>query len=113
MGDRSYIVIESESFQTPVTFYGHSSGTNNVVAVENVLARTGRIGDAMYLTAQIFNEFAINLGKYNGETSFGIDACGYLDGNEWANNDTIYVNADTGKTQIEQPFNICGKKLVG
>ena len=112
MGDRSYIVVESAIFETPVTFYGHWSGTDNVLAVTNVLARTGRIGDAMYLTAQIFNEFAINLGKYDGEYSFGIDACGYPDGSEWANNDTIFVNADTGQTSMEEPFKICGQKLA-
>ena len=111
MGDRSFIVVESASFVAPVNFYGHWSGTDNVTAVTNVLARTDRVGDPNYLTAQIFHEFA-TLGGYDGNLSFGIDASGYLSGDEWANNDTIYVNADTGETQMEQPFNICKEKLA-
>lgn len=111
MGDRSFIVVESAQFVTPVNFYGHWSGGQNVEAVTNVLARTDRIGDANYLTAQIFHEFA-TLGGYDGNLSFGIDASGYLDGNEWANNETIYVNADTGETSMEVAFNICKEKLA-
>jgi hypothetical protein len=112
MGNRSYIVVESKSFATPVTLYGHWSGEDNVTAVNNVLARTDRVGSPDYLTAQFFYEFS-TLGKYDGNLSFGIDACGYLTGGEWVNTDTIYVNADTGETSMEQPFNVCGKKLVG
>ena len=66
MGDRSAIVIHSEQYKTPITFYGHWSGEQNIEAVKNVLARTGRVGDPSYLTAQIFYEFAIRLGNYDG-----------------------------------------------
>ena len=45
MGDRSFIVIESKQFVSPIALYGHWSGTDNVRAVENVLARTDRVGD--------------------------------------------------------------------
>ena len=101
MGDRSYIQITSKDFKTPISLYGHWSGTDNLEAVKNVLARTGRIGDPSYLTAQIFYEFA-KLGNYDGEYSFGIDAFGAepdkpafmsFSNNNW----TIYVNADTGE----------------
>ena len=94
MGDRSLIVVKSKSLPTPITFYGHWSGTDNLEAVRNVLARTGRIGDASYLTAQLFFEFA-KLGNYDGELSFGIDT--YEDGEDiWMDNPSVFVDADTG-----------------
>lgn len=101
MGDRSIIQISSKEFQTPISLYGHWSGTDNIEAVKNVLARTGRIGDPSYLTAQIFYEFA-KLGEYDGEYSFGIDAFGgepaKPDFMSFANNNpTVFVNADTGE----------------
>ena len=96
MGDRSAIVIHSERYKTPITFYGHWSGEQNIEAVKNVLARTGRVGDPSYLTAQIFWEFA-KLGNYDGEYSFGIDTFGVDGVDSLMDNPTIYVNADTGK----------------
>lgn len=98
MGDRSLIVVKAESFSTPIAFYGHWSGEQNVEAVRNVLARTGRIGDASYLTAQIFYEFA-TLGNYDGELSFGIDTFGSQD-DVWMDNPTVVVNADTGAYSV-------------
>jgi hypothetical protein len=95
MGNRSAIVVNAEAFKTPITFYGHWSGKDNLEAVRNVLARTGRIGDASYLAAQIFFEFA-KLGNYDGDVSFGIDAFGG-DPDSGMDNATIYVNADTGE----------------
>lgn len=98
MGDRAYIQITSEQFQTPIAFYGHWSGEQNVQAVRSVLNRTGRIGDAGYLAAQIFHEFT-TLGNYDGELSFGIYPEEIpLDHEE---NPTVYVNADTGTYQVE------------
>lgn len=96
MGDRSAIVIHSERYKTPITLYGHWSGEQNIEAVQNVLARTGRVGDPSYLTAQIFWEFA-KLGNYDGEYSFGIDTFGVDGVDSLMDNPTIYVNADTGK----------------
>lgn len=96
MGDRSAIVIHSERYKTPITFYGHWSGEQNIEAVQNVLARTARVGDPSYLTAQIFWEFA-KLGNYDGEYSFGIDTFGVDGVDSLMDNPTIYVNADTGK----------------
>ncbi len=96
MGDRSAIVIHSERYKTPITLYGHWSGEQNIEAVQNVLARTGRVGDPSYLTAQIFWEFA-KLGNYDGEYSFGIDTFGADGVDNAMDNPTIYVNADTGK----------------
>ena len=95
MGDRSFIQISSRDFQTPITIYGHWSGTDNLNAVRSVLARSGRIGDPSYLSAQIFYEFA-NLGKYDGELSFGIDTFG-TNPESVADNPTVYVDADTGE----------------
>lgn len=95
MGNRAYIQIESERFSTPVILYGHWSGEDNILAVRNVLRRTDRIGDPTYLAAQIFYEFAVNLGSYRGELGFGIDS---YDGDimHLGDVDTVYVNADTG-----------------
>jgi hypothetical protein len=98
MGDRSMIVVKAEKFVTPIVFYGHWSGEQNIEAVKNVLARTGRIGDAGYLTAQLFWEFA-KLGNYDGELSFGIDANGDTD-DTWMDNPSVIVNADTGEYEV-------------
>ena len=100
MGDRSLIQVESKGFKAPITLYGHWSGEDNLLAVRNVLTRTDRIGDANYLTAQLFYEFAVNLGGYTGELSFGIDAYGSSDTEIWVDNDTVVVNADTGEYSV-------------
>lgn len=104
MGNRSVIIIESKQFVSPITFYGHWSGNDNVRAVENVLGRTDRVGDPSYLTAQLFHEFS-TMGGYDGKLSFGIDAFGY-DVDRERDNAPIYLNADTGKTSSE-PYRIC------
>jgi GGDEF domain-containing protein len=95
MGNRAYIQIDSKRLQTPIIFYGHWSGDDNLRAVKNVLARTTRIGDPTYLAAQIFYEFATVLGNYDGELSFGIDT-GHLAGGEVADEPSVYVDADNG-----------------
>jgi hypothetical protein len=100
MGDRSFIQVESNRFTTPVIFYGHWSGEDNLTAVKNVLARTNRIGDPSYLTAQLFYEFAIELGSYDGSLSFGIES-GYITGEDWSDNPTVIVNADTGEYVLD------------
>jgi len=101
MGDRSLIVVKAKSFPTPIVFYGHWSGDDNITAVRNVLARTGRIGDVSYLTAQLFHEFA-KLGNYDGELSFGIDTSEYSDGDDaFMDNPTVIVNADTGEYEYD------------
>lgn len=94
MGNRSYIQIDSKQLETPIVFYGHWSGDDNLTAVKNVLGRTTRIGDPTYLAAQIFYEFA-TLGNYDGELSFGIDT-GHLAGGEWSNVPNVVVDADNG-----------------
>ncbi len=99
MGNRAYIQVDSHRFQTPIIFYGHWSGTDNLTAVKNVLARTARIGDPSYLTAQLFYEFA-KLGEYDGSLSFGIES-GCLTGNEWSDVPSVLVNADTGEYAID------------
>ena len=100
MGNRAYIQVESKSLETPVIFYGHWSGEDNLTAVRNVLARTTRIGDASYLTAQIFYEFALVLGEYTGDLGFGIET-GNLSGSEWTNVPSVIVNADSGEYTID------------
>lgn len=99
MGNRAFIQVESKDFLAPILFYGHWSGTENLDAVRNVLDRTGRIGDGSYLAAQIFHQFAITLGAYDGELGFGI-ASGEV-GDAWTNSPTVYVDADTGVYTIE------------
>lgn len=100
MGNRAFIQVESKDFASPVIFYGHWSGDDNITAVKNVLARTGRIGDANYLTAQLFYEFAVTLGGYDGNLSFGIES-GTLSGEEWEDTPSVFVNADTGTYSVE------------
>ncbi len=100
MGDRAFIQIESERFTTPIVLYGHWSGEENKTAVLNVLQRTDRVGDPSYLTAQIFYEFAVGLGNYDGSLSFGISADGLsIDGQGDVTG--VYVNADNGKAWME------------
>lgn len=100
MGSRAFIQIDSEQFDLPVLLYGHYSGDDNLTAVRNVLGRTGRIGDPSYLTAQLFFEFALVLGQYDGELSFGIST-GVLSEFAWQDVPAVYVNADTGEYRYE------------
>lgn len=100
MGNRSYIQVDSHRFQTPIIFYGHWSGEDNLTAVQNVLARTARIGDPSYLTAQLFHGFAMELGEYDGSLGFGIES-GHLTGSEWGDAPSVLVNADTGEYSID------------
>jgi hypothetical protein len=99
MGNRSFIQVDSNGAES-VLLYGHWSGEDNLTAVRNVLARTARIGDVSYLTAQLFYEFAVTLGEYDGNLSFGIST-GKLDGNEWENAPSVFVDADTGVYSVE------------
>lgn len=96
MGNRAYIQIESQRLERPVLLYGHWSGTDNVQAVRNVLGSpTARIGDAQYLTAGLFWEFA-KLGSYDGSLGFGIDV-GDLTDSFWVDSPSVFVNADSGQ----------------
>lgn len=96
MGNRAFIQIDSERFELPILLYGHWSGEDNLTAVRNVLGRTDRVGQPDYLTAQIFYEFAIALGQYDGALSFGISP-GVLGSGDWQDVEPVYVNADTGE----------------
>jgi len=100
MGDRSAIVIHSEQYKTPITFYGHWSGDDNVKAVENVLKRTDRIGDPTYLAGQLFYEFAINLGGYDGNLGFGIMPLLNNYDDEGDDNPSVWVDAESGNYRI-------------
>lgn len=97
MGDRSVIRIESERFPEPISIYGHWSGRSNLEAVRRVLAKTDRVGDPSYLTAQLFYEFAVQLGGYKGELGFGI-GFGFEGDPE---NEEVIINADTGLIRTE------------
>lgn len=99
MGNRAYIQVDSHRFHTPIIFYGHWSGEDNLTAVKNVLEKTARIGDPSYLTAQLFYEFS-RLGSYDGSLGFGIES-GHLTGGEWGDVPSVLVNADTGEYAID------------
>lgn len=95
MGARSVIVISTGASELDtVSLYGHWAGEDNLTAVRNVLARTRRIGDISYLTAQIFHEFT-KLGGYEGVDGFGIWA-GTADEEDYP---TVYLDSDTGVYQ--------------
>lgn len=100
MGDRSFIQIDSQHLETPILLYGHWSGADNLIAVKDVLGRTDRVGDHVYLTAQLFYQFAVVQGRYDGELSFGIDV-GHVSEDHWVDAPTVYVNADTGEYSYE------------
>jgi hypothetical protein len=95
MGDRAQIVIRETATQKEnlVIIYGHYAGSDNLKAVENVLATTDRIGDP-YLTAQIFHEFT-RLGNYEGNLGFGLWV-GDLDDIDESDNRAVIVDIDTG-----------------
>lgn len=95
MGNRVWIQIESRDFAEPVLIYGHYTGEDALEAVRNVIQRTDRIGDGTYLAAQIFHEFATNMGQYDGKLGFGI-ASGRVDEDQ-EENPTVYVDADDGQ----------------
>jgi hypothetical protein len=99
MGDRSSIYITSEGLPKPIQLYGHWTGSDNLVAVANVLNRTDRIGDPSYLTAQLFYEFAVIQGGYTGSLGFGINSVDVVDYTD--DNPPIVVNADTGEVKYE------------
>jgi len=99
MGDRSSIYITSEVLASPIHLYGHWAGNDNLVAVANVLNKTDRVGDPMYLTAQLFYEFAVVQGGYVGSLGFGIGSSTYT--NYADDNEPIVVNADTGEVKFE------------
>jgi hypothetical protein len=105
MGNRSLIVVRAENLgEQEIRFYGHWSGTDNVEAVRNVLARSGRVGDPSYLTAQFFHEFSVNLGGYDGELSFGIYTAEVDSDEGWIDSPTVYVNADNGNYEYNGTF---------
>lgn len=93
MGNRAVITVKST--EGDISLYGHWSGDDNLAAVRNVLARTDRIGDPAYLTAQLFHEYATVLGSYEGGTGFGIIS-GSLE-SDWLDNPTVIVDAETGE----------------
>ncbi len=95
MGNRSVIEVTSDNLSEPISIYGHWAGQDNLTAVQNVLsAADARIGDPAYLVAQLFHEFAVRLGHYDGNLGFGIDVGSY--DKDWLDNPSVYVNADTG-----------------
>jgi len=111
MGNRSEIIVQSDSFASNLVFYGHWSGTDNLLAVARVLQRTDRVGDPSYLAAQVYFEFAVNLGQTDGNLSFGIRAS---DGTEWVMCDEppVYLNADTGEV-VYQDMTLSKDTLKG
>jgi hypothetical protein len=100
MGDRSYIVIESDKFVSDIAIYSHWGGTTNVTVAVNVLTFTQRIGDPEYLTAEIIR-MAFEENNYDGTLGMGIQplAKGSFP-EQWADNPTVYINADTGRWKV-------------
>lgn len=96
MGDRVWIQIESEQQAAPILLYGHFAGEQALEAVKNVIAKTDRIGDPVYLTAQVFHEFT-KLGGYNGGLGYGIST-GHAP--EYDDRPTVYLNADNGEITV-------------
>lgn len=96
MGNRSNLIIRETATQTDnlIIFYGHWAGDDNLTAAKNVIRRTDRIGDATYLTAQLFYEFT-KLGNYDGRLGFGIWV-GTLEDIDESDNPAVIVDADTG-----------------
>lgn len=95
MGNRAYIVVKtSDNPADTVSLYGHWAGDNNLTAVRSVLARTDRLGDIVHLTGQLFYEFAVVLGGFDGELGYGIEVGENIyDGD----NPAVVVDADTGE----------------
>jgi hypothetical protein len=96
MGDRSHLVIRETESQKDnlVILYGHYAGEDNLTAAKSVLEKTDRIGDSVYLTAQLFYEFT-RLGNYSGNLGFGLYV-GSLDDIDEVDNPAVIVDADTG-----------------
>lgn len=95
MGNRSVIQINSDSLPYPISLYGHWSGEDNLLAVKSLLsAPQARIGDASYLSAQMFYAFAVQFGGYQGDLGFGIDTGNFEE--DWLDQPIVYVDADNG-----------------
>ena len=97
MGDRSSIYIISKGFPKPIQIYGHYGSDDNATATAIVLSKTTRLGDAWYLTGQLFYQFAIVQGGYVGDGSFGIGSVDTLSNSD--DNPPIYLNADNGEVE--------------
>lgn len=98
MGDRSSIYITSKDLPKPIRIYGHWSGDDNITATAIVLEKTKRLGDPMYLTAQLFYQFAIIQGGYKGDISYGIESVDTLSNSD--DNPPLYFNADNGEIEL-------------
>jgi len=97
MGNRVTVSISSQEHESPINIYSHWSGDEIYPVVQQALEESDRIGDASYLSAQIVHAVFTDLG-YDGKLGFGIwtgEAHGLTD-----DNDTMFVDADTGKWRI-------------
>jgi hypothetical protein len=113
MGNRSNIVIRETESQKEglVILYGHYSGDDNLTAVETVLKRTDRIGDPVYLTAQVFHEFMTQSGRPYDGLGFGLYV-GTLDDIDETDNPAAILDADTGAvTYRGETYQVKGNPL--
>jgi hypothetical protein len=103
MGNRSLIIIRSAEYPagTELRLYGHWAGEDNFHAVQNVMSRTDRIGDPSYLTAQLFHEFAVAFGAYDGGIGYGISLAQIGSDEGWIDSPSVIVNADFGYYDYE------------
>lgn len=114
MGNRVWTVISSNDFDgKDIGIYQHWFGDKNLAVVKEVLEVTGRIGDASYLTAAIISAL-MNASDYDGRESFGISPVDKWDVqyDNWGDNPTLYVDADTGNYTYEDvTYDRWGKQL--
>lgn len=101
MGNRSHIVIRTSNPADTITLYGHWAGTTNIDAVRSVMSRTTRASDISYLTAELFYEFAVVEGRYTGVGYGGYGMWAGDDTGAWADNPSVYVNAEDGTFEYE------------
>ena len=90
--------------------YSHWGGDDNLTAVKNVLAKTDRVGDSAYLSAQIFYEFT-NLGAYDGGLGYGLWVGG-LESIDETDNPAVIVDADTGLVTYQGATHWRGSEII-
>jgi hypothetical protein len=113
MGNRSNIIIRETATQTDnmLILYSHWGGDDNLNAVRNVMAKTDRVGDSAYLSAQLFYEFT-RLGAYDGGLGYGLWV-GDLNSIDETDNPAVIVDADTGATTYRgDTYTLQGRHLV-
>jgi hypothetical protein len=110
MGNRVTIEMNSVEFESNLLIYSHWMGDSALIAIQDVLSTTTRIGDASYLAAQIFHRFA-TAGGYDGNMGFGLSTG--TNGDSWDDMPTHFVDLDRGYYSVggDVWFDRWGKEL--